>query len=170
MAMSSLTLWPLTMDRALSRASAMWSGSSTPATRNQACCQAKRASSRRRKNSRLYRPRPKWKIAAPCMTVLSRSKKAAARSSPATGNSGAAASCGSAVSASGAVPAVSAGAAGSAARAVASSAAGSGPASVSRDSAVLRAASAEASPASTLRAVAERLRGVSHPRAAMTRA
>lgn len=130
MDISSETRWPLTMDRALSRASCMCSGSSTPASLNHACCQANLVSSRRSKNFRLYRPRPKWKIAAPCITVLSRSKKAAARVSPATGKGGSPASAETADSSS-----------------------------VPEGRADFRAASAAASPASTLRAVAGRLRG-----------
>ncbi len=117
----------------------MCPASSVPAIRKYACCQAKRVSSRRSKNFRLYRPRPKWKREAPCITVLSRSKKAAARSSPATGNSGSAGFSSAGVTSVAPASSASSGAC-----------------------EVLRAASALASPASTLRAVAGRLRGVSH--------
>ena len=55
-----------------------------PTTRNLACCQANRPMSRAVKKSRAYRPRARWKIDAPCMTVLSTSKNAAACGSSGT--------------------------------------------------------------------------------------
>ena len=80
---SSVTVCPAMNPSAEARASATWPGSSTPTTRKYACFQAAPAISRVVKNLRRCSPRAKWKMLAPCMTVLSTSKNAAA-----TGSSG----------------------------------------------------------------------------------
>ena len=84
MVVSSATVCPAAKDSAVSRASCTLPMSSRPTTRNLACCQANRPMSRAVKKSRAYRPRARWKIDAPCITVLSTSKNAAACGSSGT--------------------------------------------------------------------------------------
>ncbi len=50
---------PATRPSAVCWASAMWPGSSVPCSRNQACCQANRATSRWVKKLRRYSPTPR---------------------------------------------------------------------------------------------------------------